>query len=111
MRIHEVVVHVGDLDEGIAFYSGVCGFEFIRTVEEAEQRVAVLDAGGVRLTLLEDQEAGITLALPSRGVAGDRERLERQGVPDAGSAIHTDAGGWLAFTDPWGNRLGFWEPR
>lgn len=110
MRIQEVVVQVGDLDEGIAFYAGVCGLEFVRTHVEGDRRVAVLDGGGTRVSLVEAEQAGITLALPSRGVAADADRLARHGVPTAGP-VHTGEGGWVSFRDPWGNELGFWEPR
>ncbi len=108
--IAELIIGVGDLDEGVDFYGTVCGFTHLETVAVAEGRIAVFDAGGVRVTLVQADEPGIRLALRSRDLATDVRRLDRHGV-DHPEVTTATGGSWVPFTDPWGTRLGFWNPR
>lgn len=108
--VGEIVIAVGDLEAGIAFYTEVCGMGYVRTDEVAGGRLAVLDAGGHRVSLVEGDAPGLVLALTTRDADGERRRLERRDVV-AGQVVQAPGGRWVSFTDPWGNRLGFWESR
>jgi catechol 2,3-dioxygenase-like lactoylglutathione lyase family enzyme len=109
VRIHEIIIEVGDVEGAIAFYTDVVGMRHVRTVEHGEARVAELDADGQRVSLVPG-EGGIRLAVESASARGRERRLRKHDVePDGGGHIEVDGGRWLGFADPWGNRLGFWE--
>lgn len=111
MPIHEVIIHVGDVDRAIDFYVGVCGFDHVRTIEHEHGTVAELDADGQRISLVSSDAPGVSLALPAENVAKLHRRLKRADVAlRTDKPVEVDGGAWLAFTDPWGNQLGFWQP-
>lgn len=111
MTISEVIIQVGDVDAAVEFYVDVCGFEHVRTVEHDGAPVAELDAGGQRVTLVRSRDSGVQLALGSADVPAERRRLKRLKVPMATEQPDdVDGGAWLPFADPWGNKLGYWQP-
>lgn len=111
MTISEVIIQVGDVEEAVAFYVDVCGFEHVRTVEHRGQQVAELDAGGQKVTLVAAAGPGLLLALDTDDVTAARRRLKRSGATvEADRAEKIDGARWLPFRDPWGNRLGWWQP-
>ncbi|HVL99552.1 MAG TPA: VOC family protein [Egibacteraceae bacterium] len=111
MTITEVIIQVGDVDEAVGFYTDVCGFAHVRTVEHEGVRVAEMDAGGQRVSLVPSRKPGVQLALASDDVAATRRRLKRMKIPmDAERPEEVDGAAWLPFTDPWGNHLGYWQP-
>lgn len=110
MTISEVIIHVGDVDDAVAFYVDVCGFEHVRTVEHEGERIAEMDAGGQRVSLVRGRKPGVELALASPDVAATRRRLKRLKVRmDTVEPQDVEGGAWLPFTDPWGNHLGYWQ--
>lgn len=110
MRIHEIIIEVGDVEEAIGFYTDVVGMRHVRTVEQGDARIAELDADGQRVSLVPAERPGIRLAVGSASVRGRERRLRKHEVaPDGGGHVEVDGGRWLGFADPWGNRLGFWE--
>lgn len=111
MTIAEVIIQVGDVDAAVEFYGDVCGFEHVRTVEHEGARVAEMDAGGQRVSLVASRTPGVQLALASSDAAAARRRLKRLKVPmQAERPEDVDGASWLPFTDPWGNHLGYWQP-
>ena len=110
VQIHEVVIQVGDIDAAITFYTQVCGFDFVRTVEHEGQKVAELDADGQRVTLVPALRGGVQLALRTSDARAEQRRLRRKGVTVHGEGpVEVAGGAWLAFEDPWGNKLGWWQ--
>jgi catechol 2,3-dioxygenase-like lactoylglutathione lyase family enzyme len=110
VRIHEVIIEVGDLDAAIAFYTEVVGLRHVRTVEASGRRLAELDAEGQRVSLVTTDRPRLRLAFETASVRGRQRRLRKHGVEaDGGGHVDVDGGRWLGFADPWGNRLGFWE--
>jgi hypothetical protein len=89
--IREVIVQVGNVDEAVAFYRDACGFDHVRTQEEPAGRVAVMDAGGVRVTLVAAAAAGagVLLALNTPDARAEGRRLLRLDV-GAGRRAHRD---------------------
>lgn len=111
MAINEVIIRVPDVQAAVDFYAGVCGFTHVRTVEQAGVTAAEMDAGGQRISLVYSAKPGIQLALDTDDIESERRRLERRDVSVGETASAEEIGGsWLAFTDPWGNRLGYWQP-
>lgn len=111
VTISEVIIQVGDVDKAVEFYADVCGFSHVRTIEHEGVRVAEMDAGGQRVSLVPSPKPGVQLALASSDVGAARRRLKRMKVPmGAERPQDIDGGAWLPFTDPWGNHLGYWEP-
>lgn len=111
MGINEVIIRVPDVKAAVDFYAEVCGFTHVRTVEQAGVTAAEMDAGGQRVSLVQSAKPGIQLALGTDDVEADRRRLDRRDV-SVGEVVSSEetGGSWLAFTDPWGNRLGYWQP-
>jgi len=111
VTISEVIIQVGDVDAAVDFYVEVCGFDHVRTIEHDGARVAEMDAGGQRISLVPAPQAGVRLALASSDVVSTRRRLKRMKVAmDADRPEDVEGGSWLPFTDPWGNHLGYWQP-
>lgn len=112
MGINEVIIRVADLDAAVQFYADVCGFTHVRTVEHAGVTAAEMDADGQRISLVRSSEPGIQLAIDTDDAQADRRRLERRHVSVGETTSSEEIGGsWVSFTDPWGNRLGYWQPR
>lgn len=112
MAFTEVVLQVGDVDAAVRFYTSAFGFRLIRTVPAGDAKVAELDAGGQRLTLVPARAPGVRLVLRSDDVDGDVPRIQRLGgTVEGGEPVDGDGGRWLGVTDPWGNRLGCWQER
>lgn len=111
MSIHEIVIEVGDVAAGVEFYTKVAGFKLVRTVNEGRAKAAELDAGGQRVTLVASGGPGVRLALPAKDVRAEKRRLGRRGVEADEEPLETPGGAWLGFTDPWGNRLGYWQEK
>ncbi len=112
MRIHEVIIEVGDVEEAIGFYTEVVGMRHVRTVEQGDVRVAELDADGQRVSLVPSAQPRVRLALETASLSSRARRVRgSKGAIEGDGAVEVDGGRWLGVTDPWGNRLGFWEPR
>ena len=105
-------LHVGDIDQGIAFYRDVLGFEVQANLGTA----AFVSAGGYHHHLGINVWNGLgvgpapahavglrqwTVALPSEDVAAVRARAEASGV-----AVRPIDGGFL-IRDPWQTAVGF----
>jgi len=111
LKIGEVIIRVGDVDQAIAFYTGACRFKLVRTHDAGGGKVAELDAGGQRVTLVQGPAPGVHLALATEDARADHRRLRRRSIPtDGDKPLEVEGGTWVAFTDPWGNRLAFWQP-
>lgn len=111
MAIHEVIIQVGDIDAAVAFYGDVCGFEHVRTVEHESAHVAEMHMQGQRISLVQADEPGVHLALATEDAEAARRRLKRtKATLDAEGAQDVDGASWLPFQDPWGNKLGYWQP-
>jgi catechol 2,3-dioxygenase len=111
LRVGHLHLHVGDVEEAIAFYGGLVGFETQVNLGSA----AFLSAGGyhhhVGVNVWRGRGVGAapahtiglrhwTARLPARAdVEQLRSRLERHGVPTA------DAPGGFETEDPWSIRL------
>lgn len=97
--INHVALEVGDIDEALAFYGQLFGFELRGRVG---QKMAFLDAG----------DQFIALSAPRRQ-AGDDSRHFGLVVDDAGAVrealgregVEVLPGRGLDFLDPWGNRV------
>lgn len=112
MRIQELIIQVGDIEQAVAFYTKVVGLKHVRTVEHEGATVAELDADGQRVTLMPSSSPGMRLALQVPSIQARRRRLGREKVSMAdGGPVELAGGAWLSFTDPWGNQLGYWEER
>lgn len=109
LRIHEVVLIVGDLDEAVRFYTEVVGLRLVRVADQEGGSVAELDADGTRLSLVAGQPPATHVALRTDDLAGDRRKLRRSNADCDASPTATAEGTWLGFRDPWGNQLGLWE--
>jgi catechol 2,3-dioxygenase-like lactoylglutathione lyase family enzyme len=110
MRIHEVIIEVGDVDAAVTFYTEVIGMRHVRTVEHGGASIAELDADGQRVTLAPADTSGVRLALATASVRSRERRLRSvQAQIEGAGPVAVDGGRWLGFEDPWGNRLGFWE--
>lgn len=112
MRIHEVIIAVGDVEEATSFYTKVVGLKHVRTVEHDGHELVELDAEGQRVTLVPGDAPAVTLAFDADSVTSRSKRLSRNDVEvDEGLPVEIPGGAWLPFQDPWGNPLGFWEDR
>lgn len=112
MRIHEVIIEVGDVAAAISFYTEVIGMRHVRTLEHEGQQVAELDADGQRVSLVPAEQPRVRLALETASVTSRERRVRGStGAVDGDGFVEVDGGRWLGITDPWGNRLGFWEVR
>lgn len=111
MRIHEVIIQVGDVDAAVRFYTEGCGLRLVRTVTHEGSPVAELDAGGQRVTLIPAGAPGVVLALSAgEDLSAEGPRLAEAGATlDAEEPVALEGGAWLPFRDPWGNRLGLWR--
>lgn len=109
MGIAEVIIHVGDVDAAVTFYTKVCRMRFVRALEESGSAVAELDADGQRVTLVESKTAGVQLALETGDARAEHRRMKRRQVTSHGDPTEVDGGLWVGFEDPWGNRLGYWQ--
>jgi predicted enzyme related to lactoylglutathione lyase len=110
LRIHEVIIEVGDVDSAITFYTEVVGLTHVRTVTQGDHRVAELDADGQRVTLVPGESPRIRLAFETASARGRQRRLDKHDVPVRNPGLVEVPGGrWLGFADPWNNELGFWE--
>jgi catechol 2,3-dioxygenase-like lactoylglutathione lyase family enzyme len=108
--IHEVIIEVGDIAEAVEFYTKVVGLKLVRIVEEGGAKAAELDADGQRVSLVASGGPGVRFALRTTNVRAERRRLGRHSVePVPGEPVEAAGGAWLGFTDPWGNRLGYWQ--
>lgn len=104
------MIKVGELDAAVDFYVKVCRFTHLRTVEGPAGAVALMDAGGQRVTLVVAPEPGVHLVLRTDDVRAERRRLVRREVPeDAQAEVGIEGGAYLDFSDPWGNALGYVE--
>ena len=112
VRMGHLHLHVGDIDEGIAFYRDVLGFEVQANLGTA----AFVSAGGYHHHLGINVWNGLgvgpapphavglrqwTVALPSEDVAAVRARAEA-----SGAAVRPIDGGFL-IRDPWQTAVGF----
>lgn len=109
LRIHELVLTVGDVDEAVRFYTEVVGLELVRTVEQDGVSAAELDAGGVRLSLVPGAGPDTHVAFATDDLAARHRELRRSDAQCDRSPAATGEGTWLGFRDPWGNQLGLWE--
>lgn len=109
MRVHEIVLSVGDVDEAVRFYTEVVGFRLVRVVEQQGRTVAELDAGGQRVSLIPGPRAEVHVALATGDLSAARRQLQRSDAECDDQPTSTPEGTWLGFRDPWGNRLGLWE--
>jgi catechol 2,3-dioxygenase-like lactoylglutathione lyase family enzyme len=110
LRIHEVIIEVGDVDAAISFYTEVIGLRHVRTVTQDDVRIAELEADGQRVTLLPSENPRVRLAFEAASARGRQRRLAKHEIAahDPGP-VDVPGGRWLGFADPWGNELGFWE--
>ena len=106
----EIIITVTDVDAAIAFYADACRFRHVRTVVHEGAKVAELDAGGQRVTVIAGDEPGVRLVMDSDNVRADLRRLHRVGATDAAEATAVIGGEWMPFSDPSGNALAFWKP-
>ena len=112
MGIHEVIIEVGDVATAVEFYTKVVGFKLVRTVEHGGRKAAELDADGQRVSLVGTGGPAVRFALRTADVRAEQRRLARHKVEHvAGEPVDAPGGSWLGFTDPWGNRLGYWQER
>lgn len=109
MGIREVVVQVGDVAAAVDFYRSIGGFRLVRTVEHDGATIAELDLDGTRVTLVPAQSPGTWIVVTTDDAEAERAGLAAAGV--AADVVEVPDGVWLPFTDPWGNRLGFWQDR
>lgn len=118
--LHQVAVHVGDMDRAVAFYRDVVGLRLVARFDPPG--LAFFDLGGVRL-LLEAAAPSSLLYLRVDDVAATRDRLVAAGVTfvDEPHLIFSDAEGlfgpagtgeWMTFFhDPEGNLVALVERR
>lgn len=111
MHVHEIVLGVGDVDEGVRFYTEVIGFQLVRLVEHGGHTIAELDGGGQRVSLVPAQQPGARVALGTDDLASAQRQLRRSDATCDEQPTATDEGTWLGFRDPWGNPLGMWQTR
>ena len=106
----EIIITVTDVDAAITFYADACRFRHVRTVVHEGAKVAELDAGGQRVTLIAGDQPGVRLVMDTENVRADQRRLHRVGADAPEQAVPVVGGEWLPFTDPSGNTLAFWKP-
>lgn len=111
MDVHEIVLGVGDVDEGVRFYTEVIGFRLVRLVEHEDHTIAELDGGGQRVSLVPAAQPGARVALATEDLPAAQRQLRRSDATCEEQTTATDEGTWLGFHDPWGNPLGLWEGR
>ena len=107
----EIIITVTDVDAAIGFYTEACRFKHVRTIVHEGAKVAELDAGGQRVTLVGGDRADIRLVMDAENIRADHRRLTRLAVPTGGDPAEVIGGTWLAFTDPSGNSLAYWKPK
>lgn len=108
MYVHEIVLGVGDVDEGVRFYTEVLGFQLVRLVEHEGHTIAELDGGGQRVSLVPAERPEARVALATDDFAAAQRQLRRSDATCEEQSTATDEGTWLGFHDPWGNPLGLW---
>jgi catechol 2,3-dioxygenase-like lactoylglutathione lyase family enzyme len=98
--INHVALEVGDIDEALAFYGGLLGFELRGRVGD---RMAFLDAGDQFVALsvggrsaARDEDRHVGFVVDSRAAFGAAARA-------AGVALLPGRG--TRFRDPWGNQI------
>lgn len=106
----EIIITVADVDAAIAFYAEACRFRHVRTVVHEGAKVAELDAGGQRVTLVAGPAPGVRLVMDTKNIRADLRRLTRLEATAATEAAAVVGGEWLPFEDPSGNQLAFWKP-
>ena len=107
----EIIITVTDVDAAIGFYTEACRFKHVRTIVHEGAKVAELDAGGQRVTLVGGDKADVRLVLEADNIRADHRRLTRLGVPTGGDPVEVVGGTWLPFSDPSGNSLAYWKDR
>jgi len=117
--VGQIAVTITDLDAALHFYGEVLGLPLLFTVPE--QRMAFLDAGGIRLYLGPGEDGSPEASRPILyWRVGDVEAAHAAvlaaGAPSVAEphAVHRSGGTelWLAFVrDPDGNPVGLMEER
>lgn len=111
MRVHEIVLSVGDVDEAVRFYTEVVGFRLTRLVEHDDTLIAELDGGDQRVSLVPAPQPGARVALGTDDLHAAQRQLRDSDADCDEEPTPTEEGTWLGFRDPWGNQLGLWEDR
>ena len=106
----EIIITVADVDAAIGFYTEACRFRHVRTVVHEGAKVAEMDAGGQRVTLIAGEQPSVRLVMNSGNVRADHRRLTRLGVETPSDPADVIGGTWLPFVDPSGNALAYWKP-
>jgi lactoylglutathione lyase len=99
--INHVALEVGDIEEALAFYARLFGFELRGRVPG----MAFVDLGDQFLALAEGREQprddGRHFGLVVDDLGAVRRALDEHGI----EAIETGGGSGFDFYDPWGNRV------
>ncbi len=96
--INHVALEVGDVDEAVAFYQGLFGFE----LRGETPQMAFLDMGDQFVALAETDEPATGSHAHFGLVVDDPGRVERRLAESDIDRLDTDG---LDFADPWGNRV------
>lgn len=98
LGINHVAIEVGDVDEAVAFYRGLFGFDLRGQTAE----MAFLDMGDQFIALAESPEPA-TGAHAHFGLVVDDPALVERRLEESGIERLDTSG--LDFEDPWGNRI------
>lgn len=107
--IAELIITVGDLDEALTYYTETVGLDYLRRVRVDGDSVVLLAAGSTRVALVKGGQPGTRVAFSSTDVGADHRRVQRRGPRPLADPARAHGGTVLAFSDPWGNDLAFWE--
>lgn len=113
VKFRDVGIAVNDLESAVERYTAAFGWTLIEETERLGARIAILDAGGINITLLAPTpgEVPLTRFLETRGEGFYRIHFDADDF-DATLAQLDDAGiRYNDFVAPSGARLAFTSPR
>ena len=118
MRIHgldRLVLEVNSVEESLAFYNGVLGFDISKHSPDSEPPMATLQAGGLKITLAQHLETmlkrgrGVSFFLGVEDVDEYYEQLKKRDAEVWPPADEGWGGRFITLQDPDNYRLFFVE--
>ena len=115
LGLDRLVLEVNSVEESLAFYNGVLGFDISKHSPDSEPPMATLQAGGLKITLAQHLETmlkrgrGVSFFLGVEDVDEYYEQLKKRGAEVWPPADEGWGGRFITLQDPDKYRLFFVE--
>ena len=115
LGLDRLVLEVNSVEESLAFYNGVLGFDISKHSPDSEPPMATLQAGGLKITLAQHLETmlkrgrGVSFFLGVEDVDEYYEQLKKRGAEVWPPADEGWGGRFITLPDPDNYRLFFVE--